>query len=310
MQVAEANRIALAALRAVLGAAHPFELSIGGKVIRVSLRPPQAVGWPKGPEGLDEQKDGPWPPSILLDCAWSGGRVTLEMRASISRGNNRYRGQLALQVVTSPLNREIVWSSIAARIITNEIGYCAVPASMTLYAREGERDTRRLFASLTEQARDIGLYAITPAMFRMFEVVGADGSLDPPPHAAFERAAKAALVKLPYVVRGEKSDVEGTAFIDIDRLRPSPPPPAPRAPSPAPAMVEVKDFSTQEPTKLLLPKLVAKPGEPHQGLRAAARDPRHHRVVDGPREGHRERPAHHAPRDRHRLWRGMSRCTA
>lgn len=219
MNVAEANRLALAALRAVLGAAHAFELTINAKVISVAPRPPQQTAWPKGPEGVNPQTDGPWPPSVLLDCAWQGGWITLEVRAAVWRGSKRYNGHLALQVVTLPLNREILWSSVAPRLTGSLPGSrCSIPVSLTLFAREGERDTRSLLASLVEQTRALGLDPMTPAMFRLFDVVltgGADAPLEPHPREIFERVVKAALAKLPYVVRGEDSDVEGALFFDV-----------------------------------------------------------------------------------------------
>jgi ABC-type transport system involved in cytochrome c biogenesis ATPase subunit len=231
MQVAEANQIALAALRAVLGAAHAFVVTIGDKAIHVSPRTPVPARWPKGPEGLDETKDGPWPPSVLLDCTWAGGLVTLELGASNWRASNRYRGQLAIQVATSPLNRQILWSTIAQQILdAGPGGRCSVPVSLILFARQGEKDTKRLLGSLVEQTRAVGLDSISPATFRLFDIVLKDRSVEPAPAEAFERVVRAALVKLPYVVRGEESDVTGALFIDVDRLRPSPLPPSPDKP--------------------------------------------------------------------------------
>ncbi len=248
MEVAEANRIALAALRAVLGAAHPFELTIGGKAIRVSPREPTPTRWPKGPEGLDEQKDGPWPPSRVLDCEWTGGRITLEMRASVWRGSRAYNGRLALQVVTSPRNREILWSTLSQRILAAAAEpVCAVPVSLMLFAREGEKNTKRLLASLIEQTQALGLDALSPANFRLFDVALANGSVDPEPREAFARVVRAALAKLPYVARGEEGDVEGTIFVDIHRL-PSPrQEPAPAKPPPEPPSAPLAaEASTQE----------------------------------------------------------------
>ncbi len=259
MQVAEANRIALTALRAVLGAAHPFELSIGGKAIRVSPGAPRSARWvtgPKGAEGLDEQKDGPWPPSIVLDCEWTAGRVTLEMRAAIWRGSKRYNGQLALQVVTSPRNREILWTTLSQRILDGAGPTCAVPVSLMLFAREGEADTKRLLGALIAQTRELGLDAISPANFRLFDVLLADASVHPAPREAFARVVRAALAKLPYVARGEEGDVQGTIFVDVYRIPASPVPPAPETPPstqeppPAKPAVEptpsVAEASTQE----------------------------------------------------------------
>lgn len=245
MEVAQANRIALQALRSVLGAAHPLDVSIGGTRIRVTPTAPptqvdllqtlaaasgaaQPVSWPHGAEGLDAQKDGPWPPPVLLDCTWKGGRVMLEVRASVWRGSKRYNGQLALQVVTLPLNRELIWSTMASRVLAAEAAStCAIPVSLALFAREGEQNTRRLLSALVEQTRSLGLDALSPATFRLFDIALANASVRPTPHDAFERVVKAALAKLPYVVRGEESDVDGSLFIDINRPRPSPLPPEP-----------------------------------------------------------------------------------
>src|SRR5262249_40438190 len=80
--------------------------------------------------------------------------------------------------------------------------------------------------------RALGLEPVSPTVFRLFDIVLKDGSVEPAPAQAFERVLRAALVKLPFVVRGEESDVTGALFIDVDRLRPSPLPPSPEVPSP------------------------------------------------------------------------------
>jgi energy-coupling factor transporter ATP-binding protein EcfA2 len=239
MQLAQANRIALKALRSVLEAAHPFEASVAGAAIRVTARM-QDVAWPHGPHELDETTDGPWPKTALLDCAWQTGRVALEARAMFWRGSGRYKGHLGLQVVTTPLNREVMWTSVTQRILSSDPAHAVtIPVSLTLFAREGEKDTERLMHTLIQQTRELGLEPQARTRFRLFDIWPAKALLEPPPPEAFERVVKASLVKLPYVVRGEDSDVEGKLFVDIDRIRPSPlppePPAQPVAAGPAPA---------------------------------------------------------------------------
>lgn len=230
MEVAEANRIALQVLRSVLGAAHPLEVSIGGTAIRVTPST-QPAPWPRGAEGLNEDKDGPWPPSVLLGCTWTGGRVTLELRASVWRTKKRSKAHLALQVVTSPLNREITTNDIAWSLINYRYSpACPVSVSAHLFTREGEEHTRRLLASLLEQMLSLDLEPTFVGGFFLFEIARDDASVKPSPGEAFERVVKAALAKLPYVVRGEESDIDGTIYMDINRPRPSPVPPAPASP--------------------------------------------------------------------------------
>ena len=229
MLLAEANRVALSALRAILDAAHPFEVTIAGSTVKV-VPQARATPWPEGPHELREQADGPWAPTVLLECEWQGGRVQLEARVGFWRGRGRYQGQIGLLVVTVPLNREILWSSVTTRILTTGPQHPAIiPVSLVLFAREGERNTKRLVSTLVDQTRLLGLEQLAGTKFRLFDVGPTDAAPRPAPADAFERVVKAALVKLPYVTRGEESDVEGNLFVDIERLRPSPIPPGQEA---------------------------------------------------------------------------------
>jgi len=257
MELAHANRIAIRALRSVLEAAHPFRVSIGGVDVDVMPRV-EDVAWPPGPHELDESVDKPWPKAVSLQCSWPGGFVEMEARAVFWRAKGPYQGRIGLKIATLPLNREIMWSFVTPRILASEPGRSvAIPVSLALFAREGERDTKRLLGSLIEQTRALGLEPLTRTQFRLFDIQPSDGSIRPLPKEAFENVVTASLAKLPYVVRGEESGVQGKLFVDVERLRPSPIPAVPEppgaeppaiAPSPAlePTAVETQSAAAAE----------------------------------------------------------------
>jgi hypothetical protein len=89
----DANSKALLAIRSILDAAEPFDVTIEEAVIRVQPQRLSAEPWPSGTWGLDEMKDGPWPQPLLLDCSWPNGR--LQLVASAQRAGGKYGGARA-----------------------------------------------------------------------------------------------------------------------------------------------------------------------------------------------------------------------
>ncbi|KYF52981.1 hypothetical protein BE04_08635 [Sorangium cellulosum] len=148
-------------------------------------------------------------------------------RWSTWRAHRRYHGQLALEVATVPRNRQIVWSTVTQRILDVSpegedamLEDAVIPVSLALFDREKGDEKRAYLRYQIELARKLGLPftgAATATLFRVPQ--GFSGALDPD---AFGRVVRAALVKLPFVTRGEDSDVEGEPFLDIRRaLAPS-----------------------------------------------------------------------------------------
>ncbi|WP_437723876.1 AAA family ATPase [Sorangium sp. So ce861] len=232
MKLEAANVLAFEAGRALLGAARPLDVEIEGVTIHVAPQHEPPIAWPALPDGrplpgLDEQRDGPWPSAVRLDCSWKGGHVTLVARWSTWRAHRRYHGQLALEVATVPRNRQIVWSTVTQRILDVSpegedamLEDAVIPVSLALFDREKGDEKRAYLRYQIELARKLGLPftgAATATLFRVPQ--GFSGALDPD---AFGRVVRAALVKLPFVTRGEDSDVEGEPYLDIRRaLAPS-----------------------------------------------------------------------------------------
>ncbi|WP_437622011.1 AAA family ATPase [Sorangium sp. So ce1151] len=232
MKLEAANVLAFEVGRAVLDAARPLDVEIEGVTIHVVPQREAPIAWPALPygkpiPGLDEQRHGPWPSAVRLDCSWKGGHVTLVARWSTWRANPRYHGQLALEVATAPRNRQIVWSTVTQRILDVSpegedamLEDAVIPVSLSLFDREKGDEKRAYLRYQIELARKLGLPftgAATATLFRVPQ--GFSGALAPD---AFARVVRAALVKLPFVTRGEDSDVEGEPYLDIRRaLAPS-----------------------------------------------------------------------------------------
>jgi energy-coupling factor transporter ATP-binding protein EcfA2 len=248
MELGPANKLALDVGKALLGSASPLDVVIEGVTIHVVPQREPPAAWPSLPQGqpipgLDEKSDGPWPSAVRLDCSWEGGRVTLVLRWSFWRASARYRGQLALEVVTAARNRQVVWSTVTHRILEVADGDAmraatAIPVSLGLFDREEGEKKRAYVRYEVELAKKAGLPFSAAATATLFVVpVGFSGALAPD---AFERVVQAALVKLPFVTRGEESDVDGQPYVDIRRAL------APRAPEPPAPVVEAAPAAVVE----------------------------------------------------------------
>jgi hypothetical protein len=227
MSSPQSNRLAFAAAKAILDATQPLELRLRGKTVRVAFTRGTGWEWPtltsdRPIVGLDKAVDGPWPPPVELQCDWGDGAVRLELRLNVWRQHGAYEGHLALQVVTIPSNREIVWINLTKRLDDaqkNRAARCIIPANFALWARPGERSARPLTDALTKAAAEAGLSALAATQFHAFDLELPGGGVRPSPLHASQNLVKTALLKLPFVTRGEDSDIEGNAPFPIDSAR-------------------------------------------------------------------------------------------
>jgi energy-coupling factor transporter ATP-binding protein EcfA2 len=220
------NKLAFLAANSILGAGHSFDLQVQGTAVRVERWPSLGSTWPMLPgkralDGLEEANDGPWPPPVVVVCDWGNGRgsVQMELRLDISRARGPYEGHLALHLVTLPSNRQLVWINLTARLrdaLESGQTTCVIPANISLWTRAGERSARPLTDALMKAAASAGLSPSAPTQLRVFDVALPSGQVSPPPLEVFERLLKTALLKLPFVTRGENSDIQGGAVFDID----------------------------------------------------------------------------------------------
>jgi len=222
------NEIAFHAGKAIFEAALPIELEVEGTKVAVVVSGKRAWKRPRLSNdrplpGLADLPEGSWPSSLELRATWQRenqkGAVLFGLRLTVWRQPGPYEGHLAIQIVTLPSNREVVWINLTKRIedaLKASAKSCSIPANFSLWARTGERSARPLTDALTEAAHRAGLMALASTQFQMFEVLLPSGDIRPGPRDVFERLVKAALLKLPYVTRGEKGDVEGIQLFDIN----------------------------------------------------------------------------------------------
>ena len=147
MPSAQANKIAFQIARAVLGAAHPFDVAIEGTLVRVAVSVQGGGSGPeisesRGVEGIDESTDGLWPPPVGFLCNWRGGAVQFELLLDVPRSRGPYEGHLAFHVVTIPSRRQLVWINLTKRIqdaLDAHQSLCSIPANLSLWARTSGR---------------------------------------------------------------------------------------------------------------------------------------------------------------------------
>ncbi|HLM75936.1 MAG TPA: hypothetical protein VK459_24690, partial [Polyangiaceae bacterium] len=109
----DANRLALKAVRSILDAAEPLELSVEGTRVRIQISRLPSEAWPaSGILGLEEAEDGPWPQPVVLHCSWEGGST--ELIASAERAGGSYRDLVCLLVATRSIPQQLVWINVAA----------------------------------------------------------------------------------------------------------------------------------------------------------------------------------------------------
>src|ERR1700679_2808138 len=111
----DANKIAMRAVRKILGGARPVELNVAGRTVACSPPLMPSPGWRSSPvEGLDEQGDGPWPSPVEVACKWAEGSCTLIAKCSYVRAKNRYRHHVALELQLRD-GGQVVWINVASR---------------------------------------------------------------------------------------------------------------------------------------------------------------------------------------------------
>ena len=107
---ADANALALRAVRQVLSAARDVEFTIEGMTIAVKVATLPAMGWPpRGITGLDEKADGPLPSAVRLSCAWEGGQADLVFTVAWWQTRGAYRHLIGIRIAVAGTGQEIVW---------------------------------------------------------------------------------------------------------------------------------------------------------------------------------------------------------
>jgi len=216
----EANQIALKAVRDILDAAHPFELTIESKRITVETHRLPAKAWPVGTWGLDEKLDGPWPQPVLFDCKWEDGRT--QIVASAERAGGGYRGLVSLvlapQLVSS---QQLLWLNIAALLREGAGDVVPFNALFSLLTRKPDdldgqrrRETRGL--AIKNLVRKSGLPLASDSNVSAFQIAVSTGSVLPSPELALRRVVHLALLKLPFLMKEQGDVIDGSPYLHVE----------------------------------------------------------------------------------------------
>jgi AAA domain (dynein-related subfamily) len=226
----DANRIALAASKAILAAARPIELDIAGARVSCGVRQLEAPDWP-GSEvtGVDVTRDGPWPAPVELDCQWEGGQAKLELSVEPWDLSSGYSGQFGLRVRLCPGNRSLVWSTVSAVIGDAEDGTSVpVPGWYALVKRR-DASGEPLRQALRGLVATAGIPLLSTSRVQLFRVELPEATVLPSPEVAYRHLIQLALLKLDFLDRGPRAASRGRPLIDLssvvplDSLPPRPP---------------------------------------------------------------------------------------
>lgn len=212
MPTEDAHRIALAAVRSVLTAAHPFELTIGETPVEVHVASQTSREWPSYLSGVDESTDGPWPANVHLDCRWDGGSVALTLRAHPGRPGKPLVSLAARLSHGQPLS----FSNVSKPVSDTEDPEVPVAAWYFLKKRAAARAVQ---SNRNRRLRTIvansGLPMLSEWSVELFQVRIDDATVRPSPEIAFERLVHICLIKLDFFSAGPRAAERGKPLFDL-----------------------------------------------------------------------------------------------
>jgi MoxR-like ATPase len=211
---ADANRIALRALRAILDAAAPTKLTVEGTVVDVQVERLPAATWPlRGLDGLDETADGPLPRATRLKCAWTGGSTELLMSVAWWQTKTVYRHLVGLRTSIASSGQEIGWITVALQLRKGRDGErVPIPSSFSAFKRRDENADEvleRQSYPLKAAVDRSGLPLVSPWRVETCSILLPGGEVLPSPEECFRRIVHVALLKLPFFVRGNQQGYVG-----------------------------------------------------------------------------------------------------
>lgn len=210
----DAFSISLVAARRILDAAHDFDLRLRGHVLAIGVAHLPRPSWPRPIEGLDPDRDGPWPTPVAVDCRWQGGAVHLQVRADYSK-RGHVGPQIGIHVTLMGSSRELVWISLPSAIGDAADGTDVIANGSVSFLRqtltEGQFQQQR--QALRQLAREAGLPMRTAANTETFRIHIPDAAVSPSPEIGFQRLVSLALVKLPFFLQGDLGAVQGELYL-------------------------------------------------------------------------------------------------
>lgn len=220
MARSDANKLALRIIRAVIAAARPIQVDIGGVPVDVKVQPLEQPAWPRDNfRGLDETEDGPWPRPVELSCSWPGGAAKLVLAANFQKRNDpnkRHRCALDVRLAASP--QLLVWISLPPEIDKTENGEVAhFHAKIALVKRsETSKQMPGWAGALKRVVAASGLPMRSASSVEVFQARVPDCEILPSAEIAFQRIVRVALFKLDFLDADHTA--ERGALLDIPKF--------------------------------------------------------------------------------------------
>jgi hypothetical protein len=215
MTPAEANRLALAAVRKVLDASHGFDVVVAGTPVSVRVVGREPMTWPSPVIGLDPATDGECPEDVELRCEWEGGGVSLFVSALHARRDDAVvlgvqfrRGRHHLLAATN----------VSAAVLASDAPEVAIATWFGVKKRGRRPEQHVLNRKLRALVSDSGMPMLGEAAVELFALRREDASVLPSPEDAFERLVHVNLLKLDFFSRGSAASLRGRPLIHVPEL--------------------------------------------------------------------------------------------
>jgi MoxR-like ATPase len=220
----DANRVALRAIRTILDAAAPLNITVEGVPVEVKVERLPSARWPpRGLEGLDEVTDGPLPRAVRAQCTWLGGSTELLFSVGWWQTKSNYRHLTGIRTTVDATGQEIGWITVALRIRGHQDGEIVpIPAAFAPFKREGEDADEvmaRIAYPLQAAVERAKLPRTSPWYVEAFSIRLPSGDIEPSGAEGFKRLVHLALLKLPFFVRGDQGGVVGKPPFDIEKIK-------------------------------------------------------------------------------------------
>lgn len=214
----EPNQLAFETVESILGAAHPFTLSVAGVAVTVTVTRASPTAWPV--DGVDGVAPRPaMAAPVLAECVWPGGKVVLTLDYYFDTAA-KYRGSVCLRV-TSPDRWLVVVNVKSAIARAVDAGAASAPLLvLTAILKRDLPEQRAINAVLRSLVKASGL-AQSGRKVELARVDLPAGTIEGSAQAAFERCIHAALLKLEFSDRANMNS-RGAPLLDVTKLNLTP----------------------------------------------------------------------------------------
>lgn len=214
---ADSNKIALRAIRNVLGGAKPFEIDIGSQKVSCSISALPQEPWPSEAGGLVEAEDGPWPTGVAVECRWVEGSCRLQVEA-YRWTSGQYVHDPCIRVRTK--NREINFVNVANELEDAEDGAwvkLGVRFFVTKFKTHVSEEVAELLnAGLRETLANSQIPILGKNTAELCAIEVPSAALQPSADQVFRRLIHLALLKIDFIDRGRTKE-RGKPLIDLSQ---------------------------------------------------------------------------------------------